>query len=514
MPFKLSLVSDVRAWLKGTDDVEQSLDNLADSLDQLATHTAQDADKAATDLQHEFSTAFDKVKTDARETGKRMGDDLHDGTRRAGDGLTDFKDEANSTAREAAASFDGSAESIGDAFQEIAANAFAGFGPAGAAAGLAAAAGIGLVNAALQQAQEDAEQAREEVQDFRDQLNEVGNDITKLDAGEAFKKWGEETVQIGTNLIPALNETVTRFDLLTRAADGLGVSTHTMFQAWSGDAAASADVMSRLKAKQDEIAAAQLAYAQATEGGLNPALTTQADLYDKAGAALGYFVDKTGQARSVNEWYAAAIGRTSDQTEQLTDAQKAAADASQAFNDTLTDNLSVADEGLQQFVHNGKLSLKEWTAELHRRKAETAAIKTFAVDVAPKLSDAALQNFEKLPAETQAQIAKAFTGGGKKARRQIISNLEAEAKVSKVTLEGGGKADPITVETKIDTTATAAQARAAAAAGQREASKDSNRIELKTKIDRDELQRQVNRAAASITPPTITIRTRVEKEVP
>jgi hypothetical protein len=513
MPFTFTLLSDVRAFLKGTTSVEDELDKVAGSLDELARDTETNADQAADALEHKFTDALDKVRTETKDTGKRMGDDLHDGTRRAGDGLSDFKDEANSTAREAAASFDGSAESIGDAFQEIAANAFAGFGPAGAAAGLAAAAGIGLVNAALQQAQEDAEKATEEVQDFRDQLDEVGNDITKLDAGAAFKKWGEETVQIGTNLIPALNETVTNFDLLTRAADGLGVSTHTMFQAWSGDAAASAEVIGKLKAKQDEIAAAQLEYAQATEGGLNPALTTQNDLYDKAGKALGFFVDKTGQARSVNEWYAAAIGRTTDETEQLTDAQQTAADAAQAFSDTLTDNLSVADEGLDKFVHKGKLSLKEWTAELRRRKAENATIKDFAVDVAPKLSPSALQAFEKLPAETQAQIAKAYAGGGKKGRKQVISNLEAEAKVTKVTVEGG-KTDPVTIETKIDAGQAATQAAKAADAAQDEADKPGNRIEIGTRIDRDELQRQVDRAAASITPPTITVRTKVAKEVP
>ena len=33
MAFKLSLVADVRPWLKGTADVEKSLDDLAGGLD-------------------------------------------------------------------------------------------------------------------------------------------------------------------------------------------------------------------------------------------------------------------------------------------------------------------------------------------------------------------------------------------------------------------------------------------------------------------------------------------------
>ncbi len=71
-------------------------------------------------------------------------------------GMDDFKQEANQTARESAASFDGSAESIVDVFQEVAANAFQGFGPAGAVAGLAIAAGIGLGVKAFEDGQASA----------------------------------------------------------------------------------------------------------------------------------------------------------------------------------------------------------------------------------------------------------------------------------------------------------------------------------------------------------------------
>ena len=94
-------------------------------------------------------------------------------------------------------------------------------------------------------------------------------------------------------------------------------------------------------------------------------------------------------------------------------------------------------------------------------------------------------------------------------------NLMPEAKIDKVTVDtSSAKTDPITVETTIDATVTAQQAKKAADAAQDEANRSGNVIEFKTRIDRDELQRQVNRAAASITPPTITVRTKVQKEVP
>ena len=103
----------------------------------------------------------DKKLDDLSKSGGDIGDGMDRGLRKAKAGLDDFKQEANSTARESAASFDGSADSIADAFQEVAANSFAGFGPLGAAAGLAAAAGLGVVTAEITKQAEEAEFLRE-----------------------------------------------------------------------------------------------------------------------------------------------------------------------------------------------------------------------------------------------------------------------------------------------------------------------------------------------------------------
>lgn len=136
----------------------------------------EDAEDALQDLQRQ-----------GEKTGKSLGDDISTGAKQ---GMDDVKNEAGQTAREAAASFDGSAESIGDAFQEVAANAFGGFGPAGAAAGLAAAAGIGLATAAFNEAQEAAADAKEEAYAFA---------FAALDSGKiaaeasAFRKITEDT---------------------------------------------------------------------------------------------------------------------------------------------------------------------------------------------------------------------------------------------------------------------------------------------------------------------------------
>ena len=74
--------------------------------------------------------------------------------------------------------------------------------------------------------------------------------------------------------------------------------------------------------------------------------------------------------------------------------------------------------------------------------------------------------------------------------------------------------NPIEVTATVVDSGMPQDVREASKTGQKEADRTENVIEFKTKIDRDELQRQVNRAAASITPPTITVKTKVQKDTP
>lgn len=179
MPIKIDFISNVRDLLRGTDDAEKALEDVADSLDDMARDAkngGRDAEKAVERLEDSFRDAARRAK-DVGDAGDKAGDDVRRGMRRAEDGVEEFKDEANSTAREAAASFDGSAESVADAFQEIAANAFAGFGPAGAVAGLAAAAGIGLAASGFTAMGEEEQKSRERAAEWAQAYIEAGNRV-------------------------------------------------------------------------------------------------------------------------------------------------------------------------------------------------------------------------------------------------------------------------------------------------------------------------------------------------
>lgn len=155
-------IADVMRFMRGTEEMEQGLDDVADALDDVGREADSASDQAG--------RAFSDIRRESRETSQRI-------SRDAKDGLGDVKQEAGQSARETAASFSGSADDISDLFQEVAANAFGGFGAAGAAAGLAAAAGIGLITSAWNKAKEAQEKTLDLADQYLSIIREAGGAI-------------------------------------------------------------------------------------------------------------------------------------------------------------------------------------------------------------------------------------------------------------------------------------------------------------------------------------------------
>jgi hypothetical protein len=120
----------------------------------------------------------------AEDAGKDL-DKLGDKGKKAGKdiskGLGEAKDEARQSGREAAASFSGGFEDVGDFVQETLANALGGFGPAGAAAGIALAAVVGTVLSNAQQAQEVLAESRSRAAELASQMYENGGTLPLTD---------------------------------------------------------------------------------------------------------------------------------------------------------------------------------------------------------------------------------------------------------------------------------------------------------------------------------------------
>lgn len=259
-PINIPIASDTREFASGIKKgVIAPLEDAAESLDDVR----KEGDKAGDRLEKAFADARDKVSDfkreqaeTARETSKKwraagddVGDSMKKGTREAEEGVDTLKENVGSNAKEMAASFDGSIESMSDGIQGLIAEMTEGFGPAGLAAGVIAAAGIGL---AVQQGQKTADalnDAKERAVELAQEIHDAGGDIDKVDIGAKMREWGGE---IGDNVEWFefwQREALTNMDKVAAGADKTGIGVKDMFRAMSG---LDADASKRVIAELDE----------------------------------------------------------------------------------------------------------------------------------------------------------------------------------------------------------------------------------------------------------------------
>lgn len=333
-PYEVSLVANTKGFVAGLGDAESAVEGIGTSLDdaaQDAQRNAQDmersvggigssADKSARDLDQATEKMGDSVKDAAKETdtatermaasfkeaarnaqdsGRQIGKGFTDGTDKAKEGLNDFKSESASTAKESAASFDGSADSIIDAFQEVAANAFIGFGPAGLIAGLAAAAGIGLISKAIGDSQEDAETFKAEVQSLAEEFIATGDTGTRSIEfiSDALRELATST-EDGTANLQKMKE----------AADGSGGSFRDLAEAYAGNGEGLDDLISKQEAYVAALEDEQLALDMGTDAGIKR-YSEISKILDSSDAYLGYLDEAKEKNRAAAEaeanWVAA-----------------------------------------------------------------------------------------------------------------------------------------------------------------------------------------------------------------
>ncbi|WP_309105019.1 hypothetical protein [Microbacterium sp.] len=192
--FASKLVDASRKAGKSDDDIRDALRKMG--------YSADDARRAVDDLGDEFQ--------DAGRKGERSVDDLEDALKdvqrqsertedamddigdtgdkafkKASEGAEEFKDEAQQSIKETAASFSDVTDAV-DLVQEVAANAFSGFGPAGVAAGAAAAIGIGAAAAGFEAVNEAEQQSRERAAEWAQAYIEAGDKILNAAATTAL----------------------------------------------------------------------------------------------------------------------------------------------------------------------------------------------------------------------------------------------------------------------------------------------------------------------------------------
>lgn len=195
-PIEIPITIDADGAERGAANVSDALEKVDDGLKDVNTsgekagkELAEEMSDAAKKIDRDLTKALEEVEDKAKSTGRTIGREVKDGTDKAGEGFKDMKDEAGSTAKEAAASF-GSIEDSADALQEVLANSLSGFGPLGAAAGVAAAIGVGLLISSLTDSAEKINENKERMLGLAAEIRDVGGDMSKVDFVARMQEWG------------------------------------------------------------------------------------------------------------------------------------------------------------------------------------------------------------------------------------------------------------------------------------------------------------------------------------
>lgn len=154
--------SETKAFKQGVDaGIIKPLEEAEKALADLGKSRGPDQlDRDMKDAQKQTERLADETKATARQIERSYREAGRDIKKGVGDGLKDAKQEASQSGRESAASFSGEWTDVGDFLQETVANGLSGFGPLGLAAGIAAAAGIGVITETILGQQEAADELK------------------------------------------------------------------------------------------------------------------------------------------------------------------------------------------------------------------------------------------------------------------------------------------------------------------------------------------------------------------
>ena len=216
----ISLLSDVRDFLRGTRDASTGIEEVADSLDDLVTDArtsagrmgdelgdetrqgARDAERSLERVEDSFRDLADRARRETGQASDALARNTQQGTSRARRDLEELGSEARQNAAETFSSFDGSAQSFADGIQGTLGGIVSSLGPIGAVAGAAGALGIGLIMAELDKAEDRNEEFRASVSELAAEYIETG----KVGAAsvdfilDRMKQLATETEEGKTNL--------------------------------------------------------------------------------------------------------------------------------------------------------------------------------------------------------------------------------------------------------------------------------------------------------------------------
>lgn len=389
------------------------------------------AGKATDELKDELDDARDNLKR-LGYAAKDAGDDAKRGMGRAEEGVEEFGDEAKSTAKEAAASFDGSAESIIDAFQEVAANAFAGFGPAGMLAGLAIAAGIGIAVQEFQKAAEAAEELRVKAVEYAQEAQDAGisTDQWVSSAARLVERIRELEEEKSTDFRWFWEDDPSKLEKWTDALRDMGRDADEVNAVLTASDDVLKEYTDSLKESQDALyEEIQLRRESADITDEAEVAKTQAlvDQYDAAQEILDQLKEETtlrGEAaESAQRQSDAGIDAALAQAEAEEEKAERIASAEQAVKDSVTSAYDSMRDAATEYAttEDGALDISRW---LEYTQEHAAAVATYQSNLQSiRLSPEQWSNLMEMPEDARMQWVAQFVALPEAARDPYAAAL-------------------------------------------------------------------------------------------
>ena len=392
----IAIATDTRQAIKGTDDIAEGFNKVADAIDDAGADSTKAGDKierSLKDAQAETKRTADEYRQLARAQKQANADATSDfelssreKRKLSRETIKEIGDEAKQNASETFSSFDGSAQSFVDGVQGTLGGLVSSLGPVGLAVGAAGALGIGLINGALQKGQQDSEQFKADVADLTQALIDAGNtgevsldrivdNLKKLattgdDAGVTLEKLNDLSGKTGSsfedvarayagntgalkdlvktgeqhlaNLREQQQQAQTNSDIVPGVIDGLAKQATAQSDL--------NDYLSQASRKADEAAKADKLYAESGA----PEMEAKAQLiknidsaYDDAAGSVSDYVDAETGVFDVNAYIAAMEAKAAALDAYKANMQKAALSLSP---DAISFLESQGEEGASQLV--------------------------------------------------------------------------------------------------------------------------------------------------------------------
>lgn len=318
MPIKIDFLSNVRDLLRGTEDAEKALDDVADSLDDMARDAkngGRDAERAVERLEDSFRDAARRAK-DLGDAGDQVGDKVRRGVRDADEDVRRFGrtseevgDELKQNLGETFSSFRGDLEDLPQIAQDTL-GGLAGSGALGGIPGLVAtaagAAGIGMLIGAFEGMNEAARESAERANGWADAYIEAGGRLL------SFEQQMAKVRDITTN----------QYDAASKNAELWGVTVETAIAAMAGSQSALDDVSSSVEKQSDAAARAAVEAQKMAEasGGTLGVLTQEEQKAAAAADALNLLTGEMDRGASQADVYSRLLADTARSTEGATEA--------------------------------------------------------------------------------------------------------------------------------------------------------------------------------------------------